>query len=327
MRKPVALLLMGPTAAGKTDLALHLADSRPCRLISVDSVMVYRGLDIGSAKPDAATLARYPHALVDIRDPAEPYSAADFREDALRLIAEAAAAGELPVLVGGTSMYFKALCMGLGNMPTADAALRQRLEQEAAIHGWPALHARLATLDPVAASRMHPTNRQRIQRALEVIELSGRPLSSFWGADESTGEIDWDARAHGELPFQPLAVALDVPDRQQLHERINRRFDAMLAAGLIAEVEALRQRGDLHPGLPAIRAVGYRQVWEYLEGEGSYETLRERGKAATRQLAKRQLTWLRSWPAAHRVVAPASPGELPGALSVIHRLLDEIAIA
>lgn len=289
---------MGPTAAGKTALAMALADALPCDLISVDSVLVYRGMDIGSAKPDRATLARYPHQLIDIRDPAEAYSAAEFREDALVAIQQAADRGRLPVLVGGTSMYYKALCQGLGDLPSADPMIRKRLEDEARTVGWEALHARLQALDPVAAVRIHPSNRQRIQRALEVIELSGKPMSSFWNAAESTGtgERDWDRPSPVDLPFRPLAFAVDPGDRPVLHERIGLRFRDMLNHGFIEEVRGLYGRGDLSPALPSIRAVGYRQVWEYLEGQYDYDTLIEKGCAATRQLARRQLTWLRSWP-------------------------------
>ncbi|MBK8970311.1 MAG: tRNA (adenosine(37)-N6)-dimethylallyltransferase MiaA [Hahellaceae bacterium] len=288
---------MGPTAAGKTALAMALADAMPCDLISVDSVLVYREMDIGSAKPDRETLARYPHQLIDIRDPAEAYSAAEFREDALKAIQTAVGRGRLPVLVGGTSMYFKALCQGIGDLPSADPAIRRRLEEEALQFGWGALHQRLQSLDPLAGERIHPANRQRIQRALEVIELSGRPISSFWQSGEGgDGEVDWDRPATADLPFRPLAFAVDPGERQVLHHRIAARFREMLDQGLIEEVRRLHERGDLSPELPSIRAVGYRQVWEYLEGKYDRAMLFEKGCAATRQLARRQLTWLRSWP-------------------------------
>jgi tRNA dimethylallyltransferase len=269
MKKPLAILLMGPTAAGKTELAMRLFDQLPCDLISVDSVLVYRGMDIGSAKPDKATLQRYPHQLINIRDPAESYSVAEFRDDALRAIAASHAARRLPLLVGGTSMYYKALCQGIGAMPGADPVIRQRLETEAVELGWPALHVRLRALDPLAAEKIHPSNRQRIQRALEVIELSGRPLSSFW-MEHTGGErgvLDWDRPASDSLPFRPLALAVNPGERKLLHQRIASRFTAMLAEGLVDEVRALQTRGDLSPALPSIRAVGYRQVWEYLVGE------------------------------------------------------------
>ncbi len=307
MTAPLALLLMGPTASGKTRLALALADALPCDLISVDSVLVYRGMDIGAAKPDSATLQRYPHQLIDIRDPAQPYSVAEFRADALAAIAQAHARGRLPVLVGGTSLYFKALCQGIAELPTSDPVVRQRLEAEAACLGWAALHERLRILDPLAAARIHPANRQRIQRALEVIELSGRPISAFWtsqggGAD---GRLDWEREAGTRLPFRTLAVAVDPGPREELHQRIAERFLQMLAAGFVEEVEALRRRGDLSLALPSVRAVGYRQVWEYLDGAGTRDAMIERGTAATRQLARRQLTWLRSWPGVHWVPGAA----------------------
>lgn len=276
---------MGPTAAGKTDLAVALTERLPCEIISVDSAMVYRGMDIGTAKPDAATLAKAPHRLVDIRDPAEAYSAADFRRDALQAMADITAAGRIPLLVGGTMLYFKALLESLADLPPADAAIRARLEAEAAAQGQPALHARLAEVDPVTAARLHPNHSQRIQRALEVFELSGRPLSALQA--ESGGELLSDRyRVHA------FAIAVE---RAELHRRIAARFHAMLAAGFIDEVRRLHERGDLHPGLPSIRAVGYRQVWAWLEAEYDYNTMIEKGISATRGLAKRQGTWLRGW--------------------------------
>lgn len=288
-----AILLMGATATGKTALAMALADSLPVRLISVDSVLVYRGLDIGSAKPDPKTLAAYPHDLIDVCDPAYPFSVADFCEAARSSIQRARQEGRVPVLVGGTSMYFKALCHGLGDMPSADPAIRARLEEEAASLGWPALHARLSESDPLAAARIHPHNRQRIQRALEVLELSGKPLSSFWSAG-AEGSRQWDNRP--DAPgFRALSFAIEPGDRDILYQRINQRFDEMLAEGFIDEVRGLYGRPDLSLDLPSMRAVGYRQVWEYLAGDVTYESMVERGKAATRQLAKRQWTWMRSW--------------------------------
>lgn len=277
------LCLMGPTASGKTDLAVALHEALPVDIVSVDSVMVYRGMDIGSAKPAPAILAQAPHRLVDILDPAEPYSAARFREDALREIRAIHAAGRVPLLVGGTMLYFRALFGGLSALPSADPAVRARLEQEAAERGWPALHARLAQVDPAAAARIHPNDPQRIQRALEVHELTGRPLSELQAAP--AGEA---------LPYRFVKLAVAPAERSVLHERISRRFRQMLEAGLVEEVEGLFRRGDLHPGLPAIRAVGYRQVWQYLAGELDREAMVERGIIATRQLAKRQFTWLRS---------------------------------
>ena len=274
---------MGPTASGKTALACTLADRFPVDLVSVDSALVYRGLDIGSAKPDAATLARYPHALIDIRDPAQPYSAADFREDALAAMASIRERGKVPLLVGGTGLYFRALQRGLSDLPEADPALRQALSAEAAIIGWPAMHARMAALDPAAGTRIRPGDAQRIQRALEVMTLTGRPLTELQQAGTTQ-----------RFPWRVLKLALLPDDRSLLHERIARRFDEMLAAGFLDEVRRLRQRPDLHADLPAIRAVGYRQAWEYLGGDGDATTFRNRAIYATRQLAKRQVTWLRS---------------------------------
>jgi tRNA dimethylallyltransferase len=281
---PPAIFLMGPTASGKTALAVSLVERFPLEIISVDSALVYRGMDIGTAKPDAATLARAPHHLLDIRDPTEAYSAAAFRDDALRLMADVVARGKVPLLVGGTMLYFRALLQGLDDLPRADAALRKKLEVEAAARGWPALHAELAAVDPATAARLAPNDSQRIGRALEVFRLTGTPMSAL---------LD---RAQSELPYRVLQLALVPSDRAVLHQRIAARFDAMLADGLIDEVKTLRRTYALSPDLPAMRAVGYRQAWAYLEGEIDLNELRETGIAATRQLAKRQLTWLRSWP-------------------------------
>ena len=279
---PVACLL-GPTASGKTALACALSERFPVALVSVDSALVYRGMDIGTAKPDAATLARYPHRLIDIRDPAEPYSAADFRADALGAMQDITSAGKVPLLVGGTGLYFRALQQGLSQLPEADGAIRERLAGQAANVGWPALHERLRAADPAAAARIGPNDAQRIQRALEVIELTGRPLS-----EQQQG-------GNGRrFPWRVLKLALLPADRAPLHARIAQRFDAMLAGGFLDEVRALRARGDLHPDLPAIRAVGYRQAWEHLDGQTDAAAFRDKGVFATRQLAKRQITWLRS---------------------------------
>ncbi|MDN3519297.1 tRNA (adenosine(37)-N6)-dimethylallyltransferase MiaA [Aquisalimonas lutea] len=274
--------IMGPTASGKTGVAVALAQRFPVRIISVDSAQVYRGMDIGTAKPDAATLAVAPHRLLDIRDPADSYSAADFCADVRREIDAARAAGEWPLLVGGSMLYFRALAYGLADLPSADAAVRREIEAEAAEHGWPALHRRLAAVDPASAGRIHPNDAQRIQRALEVRRLTGETMT---------------ARLHRrdrQPPGPALAKWVLVPrERSRLHRRIEERFEAMLAAGFVGEVEALRARGDLDVNLPSMRAVGYRQVWQYLDGEGDLATLRQRGVIATRQFAKRQLTWLR----------------------------------
>lgn len=280
--EPPVVCLMGPTAAGKTDLAVALAETGAFELISVDSVMVYRGLDIGSAKPGPAVLARAPHRLIDIADPAEAYSAARFRDDALAAIREVRARGRIPVLVGGTMLYFRALLQGLSPLPPADPAVRARLETEAAAAGWPALHRRLAAVDPATAARLHPRDAQRIQRALEVHALTGEPPSALRAAAPAE-----------RSPGRPVKVAVAPASRAELHRRIGQRFRAMLDAGLIEEVAALRARGDLDASLPALRAVGYRQVWDYLEGATRHEDLAERGAAATRRFARRQLTWLR----------------------------------
>lgn len=275
---------MGPTASGKTALACELAERLPLELISTDSALVYRGLDIGAAKPDAATLERHRHHLIDIRDASEPYSAADFRSDALAVMRKVTASGRIPLLVGGTGLYFRALQRGLSPLPVADPDLRARLAAEARAQGWPALHARLQRLDPAAAARIGCRDAQRIQRALEVIELGqGRSLTE---QQQATGP--------SRFPWRVLKLALVPRDRALLHARIATRFDAMLEAGFLEEVKRLRARADLVPTLPAMRAVGYRQAWEYLDGRVDVTTFRERAVAATRQLAKRQITWLRS---------------------------------
>jgi tRNA dimethylallyltransferase len=287
--RPLAVAIMGPTASGKTASALAIAQQIPSEIISVDSALVYRGMDIGTAKPTREELAAAPHHLIDIIDPLDSYSVAQFRADTLRLVDEIVARGKLPLLVGGTMLYFKGLADGLDDLPGADPALRAALEEEAARVGWPAMHARLAVLDPDTAARLAPNDAQRIQRALEICTLSGKPMSELLALREKT-----------ELPFELLSFALEPSDRAVLHQRIARRFDIMLAdspdGNLITEVETLRRRGDLHPGLPSMRCVGYRQAWEYLDGSIDYATMRETGIIATRQLAKRQLTWLRSMP-------------------------------
>lgn len=279
---PPAIFLMGPTASGKTGAAVELAQRLPVDIISVDSALVYRDMDIGTAKPDAATLAAAPHRLIDIIDPTATYSAARFRDDALALMADITARGRVPLLVGGTMLYFKTLREGLTDLPQADAGLRAAIEAEAAAHGWPALHAELARLDPESGVRLQPTDTQRIQRALEVVRLTGRPMSDYWR----------DGRASG-FPYRLLPIALVPADRAQLHAHIAQRFDAMLAAGLVDEVHALREKYPLDADMPSMRCVGYRQVWGYQEGEYGRDEMRDRGIFATRQLAKRQLTWLR----------------------------------
>jgi len=294
--RPLAVFLMGPTASGKTALACALSERFPFDLISVDSALVYRGLDIGAAKPDAATRARYPHALIDIRDPAEPYSAADFSADAQVAMQRISDAGRIPLLVGGTGLYFRALQRGLSSLPEADARVRAQLAEEASVIGWDAMHRRLAEYDPQAAQRIKPGDAQRIQRALEVIALTGQPLS----AQQQGGRGQ-------RFAWRVMKLALVPSERASLHARIAQRFDDMLGQGLLDEVRALRLRGDLSPDLPALRAVGYRQAWEHLDGQYDAAELRNRGIYATRQLAKRQITWLRSEVDA-RVVDPDLAG-------------------
>ncbi|MGD8483585.1 MAG: tRNA (adenosine(37)-N6)-dimethylallyltransferase MiaA [Thioalkalispiraceae bacterium] len=279
-----AIAIMGPTASGKTDLAIFLHEHLPVELISVDSAMVYKDMDIGTAKPDAETLAKAPHRLIDFLDPAESYSAMRFREDALREMAEITAQGRIPLLVGGTMLYFRALLHGLSELPSAEPEIRARLEQQASEQGWEILHQRLAQVDPEAAARIHPNDPQRISRALEVYEITGKSLS----------QLQQQNRRSNALPYEFIKIAVSPADRAVLHERIALRFQQMLAEGFVAEVERLFQRGDLHAQLPAIRAVGYRQVWQYLQGQLDYNEMMEKAIVATRQLAKRQLTWLRS---------------------------------
>ena len=300
---PATVALAGPTASGKSAAALALAERLDAEIVSVDSALVYRGMDIGTAKPTAGERARVPHHLIDIRDPAESYSAAEFAVDAGRLLQEIRARGKRVVLAGGTMLYFKALFEGLAAMPPADPQVRAAIEAEAAHSGWPALHAQLAAVDATTAARLAPNDAQRIQRALEVFRVSGQPLSQFHG----TGP-------RAPLPQPDLFLSLEPMDRAWLHERIAQRFDAMLAAGFLDEVRRLRERRDLHAGLPSIRCVGYRQAWEALDGEWPLDELRDRGIAATRQLAKRQLTWLRAMPQ-RRVI----PCDAPDALAqVLH---------
>ncbi|HEX5047226.1 MAG TPA: tRNA (adenosine(37)-N6)-dimethylallyltransferase MiaA [Gammaproteobacteria bacterium] len=293
--------LTGPTACGKTELALELAERIPLEIVSMDSAMVYRGLDVGTAKPSRAKRDRVPHHLIDILDPAEPYSAGRFARDADTAIRGVAARGRLPLLVGGTLLYLRALRDGLASLPRADAELRARLDTEAALAGWEALHARLAAIDPAAAARIAPADRQRIQRALEVHELTGRTLTELQrGPAERTG-------------IEILTIAVVPESRADLGERVERRFDAMVAAGFVAEVEALRRRGDLDPSLPALRAVGYRQIWAHLDGATDWPEARRRAIVATRQLAKRQLTWLRGEASGERW--PAFAADLPERLA------------
>ena len=318
------IAIAGPTASGKTAgalaLAAVLAPRLPVEIISVDSALVYRSMDIGTAKPTRAELAAVPHHLIDIRDPLQAYSAAEFVQDAERLIAEIRARGALPLLVGGTMLYFKALFDGIDDMPPADPAVRARLEAQAAEQGWPALHAELARVDPGTAARLAPADSQRIQRALEVWHVSGQPISHFHTTKKRATSAD---------PISATALfSLEPDDRAWLHERIARRFDTMLAEGFVDEVRALRARGDLHPDLPSIRCVGYRQAWEALDAQAAagpeapldLAGLRERGIAATRQLAKRQITWLRSMPHRHTIACDQPDATARLVQAVLHRL-------
>lgn len=282
---PKVIAIMGPTASGKTAAALEIAKHIPSEIISVDSALVYRQMDIGTAKPSAAELAAAPHHLINIIDPSEAYSVAQFLIDTKRLVGEIHARNHLPILVGGTMMYFKALMNGLDELPAADPAIRATLDAEALRIGVPGLHAHLATLDPITAARLKPNDSQRIQRALEIIAITGQPMSALLAQ-----------QAKAEPTFDMLALSLEPSERSALHQRIARRFDIMLEQGFLDEVRQLRQRGDLHPDLPSMRCVGYRQAWEHLDGSCSYDEMRELGIIATRQLAKRQITWLRSIP-------------------------------
>lgn len=281
---PIVICLMGPTAAGKTDLAIELVQRLPCEIISVDSAMVYRGMDIGTAKPTQDILQVAPHRLLDIRDPSQSYSAGEFRDDAIKEINNIISEGKIPLLVGGTMLYFHALQQGIAQLPRANKTTRQQLLSEAERDGWDKLHQRLQIIDPTSAARIHPNDTQRIQRALEVYLTSGKTLTELCQTD-----------IHSVLPYHFINLAVMPSERSQLHDNIAKRFHLMLQQGIINEVKKLYDRGDLHSDLPAIRAVGYRQVWDYLAAKLSYDEMVERGIIATRQLAKRQITWLRSW--------------------------------
>lgn len=282
---PRAIFLMGPTASGKTALAIDLVENYNCEIISVDSALVYKDMDIGTAKPDVELQARAPHRLINLIDPVEAYSAANFREDALREMADITAQGKVPLLVGGTMMYFKFLRDGAAQLPKADETVRQRLLAQAEEFGWPHMHAKLSEVDPVAAERLKPMDSQRIQRALEVFEVSGKTLTQFWAEQDEQ-----------PLPYEVISFAVMPKERKTLHKRIAQRYQIMMKQGFVDEVKKLFAREDLHEDLPSIRCVGYRQVWQYLQGEIDYDEMVERGIIATRQLAKRQITWLRSWP-------------------------------
>ncbi len=307
---PPALCLLGPTASGKTQLALTLATHYSIDIISVDSAQVFYDMNIGTAKPDAETLKRFPHRLIDLVTPEERYSAARFREDALREMADSTVRGRIPLLVGGTMLYYKALREGLADLPEADPALRADIDAEAARHGWPALHKQLAQIDPATATRLKPTDAQRIQRALEIVRLTGQPLDALYAAQRKT-----------TLPYRLLTLALIPAERAVLHDRIAQRFHDMLRAGLIEEVEGLRQKYRLNAELPSMRCVGYRQVWDMLEGRLPAHELADRGIYATRQLAKRQLTWLRSL-SEIEVLDPLAPDHLSQALIKVRSFLE-----
>lgn len=283
MQLPI-VFLMGPTASGKTALAMDLYDQLSCEIVSVDSAMIYRDMNIGTAKPDAEMLARYPHRLIDLRDTAQAYSAAEFRADALAEIARIHQAGKIPLLTGGTMLYFHALLNGLATLPEADPEVRQRIEAEAAENGWSAIHARLAEVDPQSAERLNPNDSQRLQRALEVYEITGRSMTEHWAEQQTQ-----------RLASPVVSLSVMPPERSVLHERIAQRFQIMLEQGFEEEVRALWERGDLDLSMPSVRCVGYRQMWEYFSGQWDYETMQFKGVVATRQLAKRQITWLRSW--------------------------------
>ena len=283
MNKAKIISLMGPTASGKTAFAMELYDKYPIDIISVDSALIYRGMDIGSAKPTKQEQQKYPHKLIDICDPAESYSAANFRHDAIEEIEKSLSNGRTPLLVGGTMLYFKALIEGLSPLPAADNDIRQQIEEKANKLGWQAIHEELKKVDPVSAQRIHPNDPQRLNRALEVYLISGKSLTEL---TQESGEA---------LPYDIMQLAIMPEDRAELHQRIEQRFLQMLDQGFEEEVKTLMQRSDLHTNLPSIRCVGYRQMWEYLNGDTSYDEMVFKGICATRQLAKRQITWLRGW--------------------------------
>ncbi|MDR5616950.1 tRNA (adenosine(37)-N6)-dimethylallyltransferase MiaA [Arsenophonus sp.] len=303
--KPQAIFIMGPTASGKTALAMALRQQLPVEIISVDSALIYRGMDIGTAKPTREEQQIAPHRLIDILDPAQSYSAADFRRDALLEMEKIVASGRIPLLVGGTMLYFKALLDGLSPLPSADVTIRAEIEMQAKQFGWEAIHKRLQAVDPISAARIHPNDPQRLSRALEVFLVSGKSLTELTEIVEA------------ELPYNVLQFAISPQDRKILHQRIEMRFLQMLKTGFEDEVSALYARGDLHGDLPAIRSVGYRQMWSYLSGEISYDEMVYRGICATRQLAKRQITWLRGWKNVHRLDSDDIKGILNTILHVI----------
>ena len=296
MQRLPAILLMGPTASGKTQIAVELVQRLPLEIISVDSALVYRGMDIGSAKPDAQTLAKAPHRLIDIRDPTEAYSAADFRNDALREMAEITARGKIPLLVGGTMLYFKALLDGLAELPETDPEIRAQVAAEALQIGWPTMHAKLADIDPDTASQLHPNHSQRIGRALEVYRMTGETMSALRAK-----------QIKAPFPYRVLQIAVAPHNKEELNQRIDARFMSMMESGFLNEVKQLYERGDLHAELPSMRAVGYRQAWEHLSGSLTREEMSARAMIASRQLAKRQFTWLRRWSDLHWVTFDVEP--------------------
>ncbi|MUJ38407.1 tRNA (adenosine(37)-N6)-dimethylallyltransferase MiaA [Aliivibrio fischeri] len=309
MNKPLpkAIFLMGPTASGKTNLAIELRKRFPVELISVDSALIYKGMDIGTAKPNAEELLQAPHRLIDILDPTESYSAADFRRDALKEMDDIVAQGKIPLLVGGTMLYYKALLEGLSPLPAADADIRAQIEQEAEQFGWEAMHDQLKTIDPVSAERIHPNDPQRLSRALEVFRISGKTLTELT-------QIKGDA-----LPYEVHQFAIAPKERAEIHRRIELRFANMMEEGFEAEARALYERDDLHADLPSIRCVGYRQMWDYFDGEGTLDEAVFRGICATRQLAKRQITWLRSW----KELTWLDSDDIEGALELISTQLEK----
>ncbi len=327
VQKLPVIFLMGPTASGKTDLAIALRQHLPVELISVDSALVYRSMDIGSAKPSPQELALAPHRLIDIRDPAEPYSVADFLADAEREIAVIHAQGNIPLLVGGTMLYFRALLDGLAEMPAADAQVRAQIEREAEEFGWPHIHSQLAQVDPETAVDIHPNHSQRLSRALEVYRVSGKTMTQLRQLQhQPSGQQSFCDR------YTVCQIAIAPRDRSILHQRIATRFEKMLGNGLVDEVRHLHERGDLHPDLPSIRAVGYRQVWDYLDGRLDYHEMTERGVIATRQLAKRQFTWLRGWSTAsnselHWVYTETEQGISLTKEEIVHCALNFIGVA
>ena len=312
-QSPTALFILGPTASGKTALTLALAQQQPIEIISVDSALVYRGMDIGTAKPSREEQAVCPHHLIDLIEPTEAYSAAQFAADAQRLIHEIHTRGRLPVLVGGTMLYVKALLEPLTELPESDAQIRAQIDAQAADLGWPAMHAQLAQIDPITAARIEPNDAQRINRALEIYRISGKPMAQWLAEDTTTHE----------LSFKPILTALIPEPRAVLHERINQRFVTMLNEGFLDEMRTLRARGDLHLGLPSMRCVGYRQAWEHLDGAYGYDELIEKGQAATRQLAKRQMTWIRGMTQIRVFDSTVMPQNTHQLLGQIHALIAE----